>query len=158
MSTWDRDCGGRAPCSLVGCGTQRLDLQCSQSMLMLGPAAQPCSSEVSHTGKLGGQGTQEVVSGQDFSPAWAGLSVMPRIPFSLHISTSQQNSLGLASWERIHCKILGGSFIYPKRHRGGFGGHTPNSPALPMGMDPAAYICSLESHGPQLSCFHNDYL
>lgn len=131
MSTWDRDCGERerVPCSLVGYGTQHLDLQCSHSMLVLGSAAQPCSNEVSHTARLEGQGTQELVSGQDLPPAWTELRVMPRAPFSLHISTSQQNSLGLASWERTHCKILEGSLTQLKWHRGGFGGHTANSHA-----------------------------
>lgn len=99
------------------------------AILILGPATQPCSNEVSHTARLGEQGTQELVSGQDLPPAWAELRVMPRTPFSLHISTSQQNSLGLASRERTHCKILEGSFIQPKRHRGGFGDHTTNSHA-----------------------------
>jgi hypothetical protein len=131
VSTWDRDCGERerVPCSLVGYGTQHLDLQCSHSMLVLGSAAQPCSNEVSHTARLEGQGTQELVSGQDLPPAWTELRVMPRAPFSLHISTSRQNSLGLASWERTHCKILEGSLTQLKWHRGGFGGHTANSHA-----------------------------
>lgn len=37
--------------------------------------------------------------------------------------------IGLASWERTHCKILEGSLILLKWHRGGFGGHTANSHA-----------------------------
>lgn len=101
-------------------------------MRILGPAAQPCSNEVSHTARLGGQGTQELVSGQDLPPAWAELRVMPRTSFSLHISTSQRNSLGLALWERIHDRVLGRLFIQPKKLRVGFGGHTVNSHAPNM--------------------------